>query len=580
MRKHMKMQKVLVEIIGALLLVMLLGILAGVISAGYTRRQAENSVASAADYYSTQLDTLFADINDYLGEEVFSNNDAVLLSYSTDPLLTIPAAQNLNEKLEFYRTKLGGDFHFFIYYPDIQYFVSSERGDLDIKEYQKLRNAVAEGIMKDYQQRQIKAVQKWSVMEIAGKYYALNYVLTENRYACCFIDMEKLADTVNVIPLGEENLVFFISQEGNLYDGIEELQEMNLIYHEGQGETHLLKTEFGSRSGYIHRSLNYAEFGLDVVMENNSQLLITMFMQVSIGLVFIVGILAAISILYRMKKKIINPLRYFSENLAKIQEGNAELYFDDVELEELQEANQLFEKILGQMKEMKIHMYEQTLENQKLELDYMKLQIQPHFYINCMSLIYNMACMGDDDTIQQLSACVSDYFRYIFRKNSQYVSITEELRHITNYLNIYKIRYHNRLLYEVTQQGDLDDVVIPPLLLHTFVENSVKYGKAQNQTSLIRLSAERIEISGVEFVAICVEDNGPGFPETVLEELVQNQEIVTEKGTRIGIMNCVKRLRLLYGDKAKVNFYNKEEGGALVKLCIPIRGDRKEGERE
>lgn len=126
MKKHMKMQKVLMQIIGVLLLVMLLGILAGVISAGYTRQQPKNSVASAADYYSTQLDTIFADINDYLGEEVFSNNDAVLLSYSTDPLLTIPAAQNLNEKLEFYRTKLGGDFHFFIYYPDIQYFVSSE----------------------------------------------------------------------------------------------------------------------------------------------------------------------------------------------------------------------------------------------------------------------------------------------------------------------------------------------------------------------------------------------------------------------------------------------------------------------
>lgn len=51
-----------------------------------------------------------------------------------------------------------------------------------------------------------------------------------------------------------------------------------------------------------------------------------------------------------------------------------------------------------------------------------------------MSLIYNMAAMGEDDTIQQLSACVSDYFRYIFRSDSNMVCLTEEMKHVGNYL--------------------------------------------------------------------------------------------------------------------------------------------------
>ena len=101
------------------------------------------------------------------------------------------------------------------------------------------------------------------------------------------------------------------------------------------------------------------------------------------------------------------------------------------------------------MKELKIQMYEQQLAQQKLQLDYMHLQIQPHFYINCMSLIYNMAAMGEDDTIQQLSACVSDYFRYIFRSDSNMVCLTEEMKHVGNYLEICRIRYKDRLTFHL-----------------------------------------------------------------------------------------------------------------------------------
>ena len=135
----------------------------------------------------------------------------------------------------------------------------------------------------------------------------------------------------------------------------------------------------------------------------------------------------------------------------KIREDSQEVYYDNVEIAELAEANALFRNICGQMKEMKIRMYEQELARQKLQIDYMHLQIQPHFYINCMSLIYNMAVMGEDDTIQQLSACVSDYFRYIFRADGERISLREELRHVGNYLEICRIRYKERLTFRVEE---------------------------------------------------------------------------------------------------------------------------------
>lgn len=79
---------------------------------GYIRKQAEESIKSATEFYARQMDTTFRDINDYMGELVFQDKDVAMTRYASDTLLFIQAVQKINEKLEFYRVKLGGDFTF------------------------------------------------------------------------------------------------------------------------------------------------------------------------------------------------------------------------------------------------------------------------------------------------------------------------------------------------------------------------------------------------------------------------------------------------------------------------------------
>ncbi|MBS5521362.1 MAG: histidine kinase [Clostridiales bacterium] len=569
-RKRIKIQKVLKHIVVCLLFVMLIYILAASITVRYVRTQAENSVVSATKYYSSKLDRTFSDINDYLGEEMFFDQDVILLSYSDDVLARIEAIQNINEKLEFYRTKLGGDFNFFIYYPQEKFFVSSDRGEIELNEYEQIRQEISALVMEDYREAQVKAGKKWRAVFCRGDYYAMNYVYTNEAFACCFIDIEKLIDTLDRVLLEGESIISVISPEGNVYYGEKELQEQGAL-KASEPAKDLIKTQFNAWEGVVYHSLDYADFGVSILMKSNQQLLFALLLQTAIGILFLCGVIVAIIILYRMKKRIIEPLKEFTNNLSKIQEEEQEVYFENTELLELEEANQLFKKILMQMRQIKIRLYEETLEKQRLQIDYMKLQIQPHFYINCMSLIYNMACMGDDETIQQLSSYVSEYFRYIFRSNPDNVSLTEEIKHVKNYLEIYKIRYRNRLDYDLKTDGKLEDITIPPLLLHTFIENGIKYGKTAGKVLFISLYAQRIRTNGIEFVVLQIEDNGPGFSEEILEELRNGDMVVTDKGTRVGITNCLSRLKMIYDKKARVNFYNKEAGGALVKVVLPIK---------
>lgn len=573
--KQTSFREMILRMTAILLGIVAVGILVSALLSNYSREQAEESIRSATQYYAGGLDDSFMDINDYLGELVFQDKDVSTICYTTDKLSFIQAVQKVNEKLEFYRTKLHGNFQFFIYYPELDYFVSSERGELETKEFASLKEDMAHYIMVDYESSGLHARKRWWLTEIAGKDYALNYIFFEDRYACCFIEAGDLADSVNVIHLGEESFVALVTEDGRPGSNREMLEESGL-YESDSDRGRLDENVFGMKYMMIHQQLEYARFGICVVVRNNRNMIRVMIFQGAIILFILSGICIASILLYRVRKYMIEPMRYFSENLARIREESQDVYFDQVSIAELAQANELFENICGQVRELKIRTYEQQLEQQKLLLDYMRLQIQPHFYINCMSLIYNMAVMGEDDTIQKLSACVSDYFRYLFRAESDRVALGEELRHVTNYLEICRIRYQDRLLFRVEQEPGLEEVGIPPLLIHTFVENAVKYAMDDERVTDIRVAAYRGREQEKGFAGIVIEDNGAGFPDNVLESLRQNRDIVTKKGTRIGIRNCIRRLDCIYGSAAGIFFENRDGGGACVHIRIPMQGEERQ----
>ena len=81
-----------------------------------------------------------------------------------------------------------------------------------------------------------------------------------------------------------------------------------------------------------------------------------------------------------------------------------------------------------------IRKVKEQLEKQKTKIDYLQLQIRPHFYINCLNSIYSMAQLKHTEEIQQLALYVSGYMRSIFRKGTKPILMDEELQQIVNYV--------------------------------------------------------------------------------------------------------------------------------------------------
>ncbi|WP_419871954.1 histidine kinase [Candidatus Pristimantibacillus sp. PTI5] len=103
---------------------------------------------------------------------------------------------------------------------------------------------------------------------------------------------------------------------------------------------------------------------------------------------------------------------------------------------ELEYANKLFNNLLEQIKIFKIDSYEHELEKQRIQLDYMKLQIKPHFFLNCLTNIYSMAQMQMFEDIQSMAISTSNYFRYSFQNGQDFVRLDDELDHVRIYLEI------------------------------------------------------------------------------------------------------------------------------------------------
>lgn len=190
------------------------------------------------------------------------------------------------------------------------------------------------------------------------------------------------------------------------------------------------------------------------------------------------------------------------------------------------------EKKLSNLRELKA----------KAELKSLQSQINPHFLYNSLNSIASLAPIDSVKT-QKMAHSLSDLFKYsINRKGKKMSTVKDEIEMVTSYLSIEKIRFGDRLQFDIEVDKSLENYEIPLFLIQPLVENAVKHGISQNEgNGQIILKIEKL----TDELVISVKDNGPNFP----EGLVSGH----------GLQTVYDLLRLSYGDKASLNWTNTPE---------------------
>ena len=266
------------------------------------------------------------------------------------------------------------------------------------------------------------------------------------------------------------------------------------------------------------------------------------------------------------KEELAIPLERTVQMIEKVEEGDFDVVFpEESNTTEFYVLNDSFNKMLKEIKNLKIKVYEEKIEKQKAQLDFLQIQTNPHFFINAMNVLYNYARLDSMEMVKNMTLSLVKHFRYTLYGET-WVLLEEEVEFIQNYLHIQELRTANmsKIQIETAIPREIMEEKIPIMTIQPFVENSIKYGESEEGEVKIWIEAEKQR--GI--LKICIRDNGEGFEEKILESLNKEQCVVREGKKRIGIYNVQSRLSILYGEGAKVYFSNGENGGAVVEIWL------------
>lgn len=286
-------------------------------------------------------------------------------------------------------------------------------------------------------------------------------------------------------------------------------------------------------------------------------------------LLILLIILSVILICYLMQVRLIAPLGLLWRSFDRISQGDTKYRIPDkTPMTEINDFYQGFNQMLDTLEEVRSQRDQSALDSAHARLQYFQLQIRPHFYLNCLKNIRAMASIHEDDKIQEMVILMSDYLRYIFQDNRNFLPLQEEIEAVQGYVDLCRLMGSPiDVLYEVNTDG-LSSPALPMSIL-TFVENSIKHNKNLESLTIRITSKPFRSADGTLMQNITIRDNGNGFPPETLSAL--NTADPTELQYRrdhIGIANVRYRLWLVYGQKAGVSFRN-EGSEAVVQVYFP-----------
>ncbi len=200
--------------------------------------------------------------------------------------------------------------------------------------------------------------------------------------------------------------------------------------------------------------------------------------------------------------------------------------------------------------------FESNMNNmlKESQLQVLRSQINPHFLFNSLNSL-NSLIVSNSEKASEMLVELSDYMRYSINSiNEQFTSLSYEISQVERYVSIEKIRFENRLVFEIDVCSDCNEIKIPSMLLQPLIENAIKHGLYSN-------------IEGVNInLKIYKEINW------LFIEISNNfcKDKTSPKGTGLGIRNIQDRLVKLFGmnDLFQISIENNTFN---AKIRIPIK---------
>ncbi|MGN7358195.1 histidine kinase [Paenibacillus sp. SAF-054] len=273
---------------------------------------------------------------------------------------------------------------------------------------------------------------------------------------------------------------------------------------------------------------------------------------VMVGLFSVVGWLLS-RYFSRRVVKIVSVLRSFQEgDLHKRLRYRGQDEFNQIALA-LNDMGENMDRLIQEV-------YLSNLQKKEAELEILQAQINPHFLYNSFSSINRLAQFGEIGKIRSMVSGLAKFYRLTLNEGRMMIPVEKELQQVQTYIEIQRIKYEERLTFNI----DLDEKVLGyetvKLILQPFVENILEHA-FYGENIHIRIVAEALE----DRISFKIIDDGIGMnTETI-------RQIFSPSGVKMGygIRNVDQRIKLQFGEAYGVMLYSKLGIGTTVQLTIP-----------
>lgn len=539
------------------------------------RNQVGQSTKNMLSMYMNEIDRTLEDGENYIYNYIAKNSD--LTTYATSE----PGSANYFFAKVRTQNQMVADMSsfehvnmIFVYSPDNDELLSTVYRGGDVADYEDASSALREFLSR--QDDASLAEKKWKVIQYSGQSAIVRLVKTDyGQVMGIWIDMNRLMVPFLYLDIGESGQAMFVSENGTILTdtSIGEMVRGNKLLLPSVNEPYRV---LEGEADYIivATKSKFSDVYLSVLVPESQLLQQLPYFQRLIYLIPLVGAAVLSIYLLFLRNTLLKPMSDLIKGMRQIKRGELKARLGNEKSKEFSIINDTFNDMAAEIQDLKINVYEEQIRTQKAELKHLQAQINPHFLLNAINIIYNLAELNKNDLIKRMSTHISKYFRFVTRTNVSFVSVANELEHIESYLEIQRLRFPNYLKFELSVEPGLEQAAIPPLLIQPFVENAIKHGFEMSEEPFqieVHLRWGIPETEENPAYEIIILDNGRGISEEQIAELNDDHSFLYSGEGNLGIWNVRGRLKLQYGAAAQMVITPGEPKGTCVKLMIPFR---------
>ena len=396
-----------------------------------------------------------------------------------------------------------------------------------------------------------------------------------------FIDLNYriIRDLCENNSMGSNWYIFILDQEGKiiyhpkqqlLYYGLKEERIQQVL---ACSENHFVANEGGENKLYT-MSASEKTGWIVVGVANNLDLMKSrketqkLYLYTAAVLLMIAVLLAAF-----ISAAVTKPITRLRNSMKEVEKGHFEsASIKEISHNEIGSLSKSFNLMTSEIKnlmEQNTHVQEQK---RMLELQALQSQINPHFLYNTLDSIIWMAEGNRSEEVIIMTASLARLLRQGISNESELVWVKQEADYVKSYLTIQKMRYKDKLEFEIQMEQDILEQKIIKLILQPIVENAIYHGiKYKDTKGLIRISGWKED----GCMLFEIYDNGRGMEAEEMKHIFDKNKSRETVRSGVGIYNVQMRLKLYYGEGYGISYESRPGEGTRAYIRIPL--SRKEG---